>query len=222
MATATAINKPNNQVKITFAPPLPDADEEATRAIILRRLEANPEEFLSEYTRQFGNVLNADSAATLFSEYNSNPAKYRVAVHPAAQWIRDELYRRARERRAAKGKNRVVFTAGGNASGKSTAIEFSGAAQGAHVVFDSTFSNREHAAELIERALSAGKAVSILYVNRPLNDALEGMIGRAEIEGRIVTIEQLIKSQRGAAATVRELWNDFRDDPKIHIYIRHQ
>jgi len=82
------------------------------------QVESNSGYFLSEYTKRFGNVLNADNAATLFDEYNGNPAKYRVAVHPAAQWIRDELFRRALGAHAQAGRNRVVFTAGGNASGK--------------------------------------------------------------------------------------------------------
>ena len=75
--------------------PLPDSDEQATREGTIGQVESDPEHFLAEYTRRFGNVLNADNAATLFDRYNRDPAKYRVAVHPAAQWIRDELFHRA-------------------------------------------------------------------------------------------------------------------------------
>jgi hypothetical protein len=63
-----------------------DAGEQGMRERSLALLNANPEGFLVEYTDRF---LNADNAATLFPEYNRNPAKHRVAVHPAAQWIRD-------------------------------------------------------------------------------------------------------------------------------------
>lgn len=150
-----------------------------------------------------------------FAEYNGNPAKYRVAVHPAAQWIRDELFRRALETRSTKGKNRVVFTAGGNASGKSTAISLDGSASDAQIVFDSTFSNARHARRLVDHALAAGKAITILYVNRPLDDALMGTIERAETEGRVVTIDQSIKTQQGAAETVRGLWKVFEGDPRF-------
>jgi len=79
--------------------PLPDSDEQATRESTIAQVESDPEHFLAEYTRRFGNVLNADNAATLFDRYNRDPAKYRVAVHPAAQWIRDELFHRALGRR---------------------------------------------------------------------------------------------------------------------------
>lgn len=103
----------------------PDSGEAAISQAILSKLESNPSHYLAEYERRFGNVLNADKAATLFAEYNEDPARYRVAVHPAAQWIRDELFRLALGN-SAPDKFRIVFTAGGNAAGKSTAVTFSG------------------------------------------------------------------------------------------------
>ena len=101
-----------------------DLDQERVRRETIRKLDADPERYLTGYTNNFGNVLNADNAATLFDEYNQDPAKYGAAVHPAAAWIRDELFRRALTQAAPEGRNRVVFTAGGNAAGKSTAISF--------------------------------------------------------------------------------------------------
>jgi hypothetical protein len=151
-----------------------DPEELRVREETLRKLRENPEAYLAEYTSKFGNVLNADDAATLFDEYNQDRAKYRVAVHSAATWIRDELFRRALAERAPKGRNRVVFTAGGNAAGKSTAIAFTRDGSGAQVVFDSTFSNPEHARRLVDQALAAKKRVTVLYVNRPLEDGSTG------------------------------------------------
>jgi hypothetical protein len=208
-------------VKIGHVKPLSDAAEHAVRTAVVSQVEANPDHYLSEYTRQFGHILNADSAATLFPEYNENPAKYRVAVHPAAQWIRDELFRRILVAPAAIEKNRVVFTAGGNAAGKSTAVAFTRAAEWAHAILDSTFSNAEHARRLIADALRSGKAISILYVNRPLADALNAMIERAGTQGRVVTIDQLINSQRAAAETVRGLWKEFAPDPRFSFHFLH-
>ena len=200
-------------MKIPRARPLADTDEEAVRATIISKLESDPERYLGDYARRFGNVLNADDAATLFSEYGENPAKYRVAVHPAAQWIRDELFRRALNT-SGSDQFRVVFTAGGNAAGKSTAVAFSGTdSDSAAAVLDSTFSNYEHARVLVDQAASAGKRVTVLYVNRPLDDALMSMLDRAGTEGRVVTLNQLIESQRGAAGTVRKLWGTLGGRP---------
>jgi hypothetical protein len=101
-----------------------DADEVRCQKETLRKLHSEPERYLAEYTLRFRNVLNADDAATLFDEYNQEPAKYRVAVHPAATWIRDELFRRALRQKVEDAfKNRVTFTAGGNAAGKSTPFQ---------------------------------------------------------------------------------------------------
>jgi hypothetical protein len=147
-----------------------DADEQRTREAILEHLAADPERYLREYAEGFGNVLNADNAATLFDEYNVDRAKYRDAVHPAAQWIRDELFRRAIAEEAPEGMNRIVFTAGSNAAGKSTAIAFSGAGEAAQAVFDSTFANVDYAQGRIDDALSSGKRVSIYYVRQHRSD----------------------------------------------------
>lgn len=71
---------------------LADADAQRVRATVLNKLAADSARYLSEYSERFENVLNADDAATLFGEYNADRARYRVAVHPAATWIRDELF----------------------------------------------------------------------------------------------------------------------------------
>jgi hypothetical protein len=194
-----------------------DPDELRVCEETLRKLRANPEPYLAEYTSEFAYVLNADDAATLFDEYNQDPATYRVAVHPAATWIRDELFRRALTERAPEGRNRVVFTARGNAAGKSTAMSFTEEGSRAQVVFDSTFSNPEHAGRLVERALAADKRITVLYVDRPLEDAFRGMLERAGREGRVVTIRQLIGSHQGAAETMRDLWRNFSKDTRFNF-----
>lgn len=82
-------------------------------------------------------------------------------------------------------------------------------------MLDSTFSNAEHASRLLGEALEAGKAVTVYYLNRPLGEALMGMIDRAGTDGRVVTIDQLINSQRGAAETVGKLNGRYRSDPGV-------
>ncbi len=75
------------------------SEDQVCRAV-LSRLYERREHYLAEYKARFGNVLNADDAAELFEEYAASlrhRTLYRVAVHPAAQWIRDELFRRELE-----------------------------------------------------------------------------------------------------------------------------
>lgn len=187
------------------------------RETVFASLATDPDAYLARYRERFGNILNADSAATLFEEHNHDPARYRAAVHPAAVWIRDELFRRALRERVAPGRNRVAFTAGANAAGKTTAISFSRAAEISQVVLDSTFSNAGHAGRLVDQTLAAGKRLTILYLRRPLREALEGMLERAETEGRLVSIRQLLESGRGAAETVRGLWRQYGKDPRLQF-----
>ena len=48
---------------------------------MLNELAADSERYLAQYAERFGNVLNADDAATLFDEYNQDRARYRLAMH---------------------------------------------------------------------------------------------------------------------------------------------
>jgi hypothetical protein len=116
-----------------------------------------------------------------------------------------------------KGKNRVVFTAGGNAAGKSTALSLTKERSRAQAVFDSTFSNPEHAGRLVDQVLAADKRVTILYIHRPLENAFHGMLDRASQQGRVVTIVQLINSHQGAIQSVRRLWAKYHDDPRVEF-----
>jgi hypothetical protein len=166
-------------MKIEKGSPLPDPDKHSVRDSVVSKVEADPEPYLSAYSKRFGNVLNADNAVMLFTEYNDNREKYREAVHPAAQWIRDELFHRALAEPDKKGNDRVVFTAGGNAAGKSTAVAVAGVSDDAQIILDSTLSNPGHAKRLVQLALAAGRAVTIVHVDRPLDEALAAMLDRA-------------------------------------------
>ena len=188
-----------------------------TKESFLKTLHDDPEGHYAEYTRRFGNVLNADNAATLFDEYNADPAVNRVPVHTAASEVRDALFERKLAEPAPEGKDAVVFTAGGNAAGKSTIAELSKAGDASHVVLDSTFSNAGHARNLVDKALGASKPVLIQYVMRPVDEAFRGMLERANTEGRVVSIRQMLSSERGAWSTVRDLQQEFADDPRVQF-----
>jgi hypothetical protein len=181
---------------------LTDADAQSVRTSVFEKLAADSARYLSEYSERFENVLNADDAATLFGEYNADRARYRVAVHPAATWVRDELFRRALAAPPAEDTDRVVFTAGSNAAGKSSAIAYSQARQWAHVVLDSTFSDPAHARRLVDTVIAARWPITVLYIGRPLEEAFLSMLDRSRQEGRVVGIGQMIHSHRGAAETV--------------------
>jgi hypothetical protein len=139
-----------NYVPHAFAPDNTAMDPQTVEKRFLDSLRADPKSYLDEYERRVGSILNADSAATVSPEYASSPSNYRVAVQPAGAEIRDRLFQKMLAENAPQGKNFVVFTAGGNAAGKSRMAVNSGSATAAHVIFDSTLSNVNHARRLVE------------------------------------------------------------------------
>jgi len=187
------------------------SDAADVRTNALRRTRDDPEGVLAEYTRRFGNVLNTDNAAELFSEYAASlesRARFRPTVHPAARWIRDQLFARPL---ADPKVHEVVFTAGGNGVGKSTA------GLTGDVVRDSTLSNPEHSEELAQAELDAGKIVYVVYTYRPIEQAPEGALDRARVEGRTVSIGTLIATHDGAAQTMRRLIDKYNGNPRIRF-----
>jgi UDP-N-acetylmuramoylalanine--D-glutamate ligase len=192
-------------------PPFPGPNAAQVRANALRLVQEDPAGLLQEYTRRFGKVLNADNAAELFPEYAASlasRARFRPAVHPAAQWVRDELFARALQ---DPNVHEVVLTAGGNGVGKST-----GGLTG-DVVMDSTLSNPEHSERLLRAALDAGKSVQIVYTFRPIEQAFEGVLGRALVEGRTVSVGTLIGTHEGAAQTIRSLAGKYAGHPDVRF-----
>lgn len=181
------------------------------RAAALQALHADPEKFLAEYTRRFGNVLNADSAAELFPEYAASlesRARFRVAVHPAAQWVRDELFARALADPLVK---EVVFTAGGNGAGKTSTGVLG------DVIYDSTLNNLEHATKIINQVLAVGKQIQVFYVFRPISAAFRGVLERAANQGRTVAVDTIIKTHTEAAKTAAALHDAYEDDARIAV-----
>ncbi len=189
-----------------------DLSAAEVRASALRRTQEDPAGLLKEYSRRFGSVLNADNAAELFPEYaasRASRARFRPAVHPAAQWVRDELFARAL---ADPAVHEVVFTAGGNGAGKSA-----GGLNG-DVVMDTTLSNPEHSESLLQAALGAGKRVQVVYTYRPIQQAFEGVLHRARLEGRTVSVGTMIGTHEGAAQTVRSLAEKYAGNPNVRFW----
>ncbi len=179
------------------------------RTSALAALEKDREGYLVEYSKRFGNVLNADNAAELFPEYAASlesRVRYRVAVHPAAQWIRDVLFERALADPLVK---EFIFTAGGNGAGKTSGIPRG------DIVYDSTLNNADHAQRCIEGCLMAGKSVVVAYTYRPIREAFLGVLDRATSEGRTVAVDTVIRTHTESARTSALLVKVFHDVAQV-------
>jgi hypothetical protein len=199
------------QSQAVASTPASSEDLSAARDRALQQVAERPEELLTAYTQRFGNVLNADNAAELFPDYAASPdsrTQFRAAVHPAAQRIRDELFRRSL---AKPDVREVVFTSGGTGAGKSAA-NLPG-----DVVMDSTLSNPEHSRGEIQSALDAGKQVQIVYIYRPIDEAMNAALDRAKENGRTVPIDVMLKTHEGAAKSIASLYDRHSSDPRVRF-----
>jgi hypothetical protein len=136
---------------------------------------------VDRYRAEFGDEFNPDNAAELFADYSASPqhrARNRMAVAATGGWVVDEAFR---QRLKEPDRKPVLFTAGGTASGKSTAI--ASVAKVGAIVFDSTFSNYATSQRRLQEALDAGRQVRVAYVYQDPLKAWDLAKLRAENEG---------------------------------------
>lgn len=136
-----------------------------------------------------GKIIDSDVVKTLYPSYNSsieNANKYfPVTVRPSAIFCEWLYYARLAE--IAKLENpQVIFLAGGGAVGKSTVIENLNLDlfEKANLIVDGTRRDLENSCKNIQAALLCDIKVIIIYVFRPIELALDGMIERAINTGR--------------------------------------
>lgn len=195
----------------------------AVQARAIEALQADPDGFKRRYLERFGRVLNADNASELFDEYAASDetrATQGVAVRAAAGALIDSLYQDLLAMPVEEGREPiVVFTAGGNAAGKSTAIPNEPSAD---IVFDSTFSSYEPSKVNVDRAFASGRDIRIRYTYRDPMAALQSSLDRAlgEAHGRTVTVRGLAATHIGSRDSVLRVADAFRGDPRVQVVVR--
>lgn len=213
------------------------AEQRAVEARFAAYLEANTDQAIVRYLEKFGNEINADNARELSSDYApggidaEDPAtiaartRWGEAVHEPASALVKEIYRRALAKDTPANRRRqVIFTAGGAGVGKTTSIRtiagLSSAVAAAEIVYDTTLATFESAVARINRALVAGRMVSIVCVYRdPIDSLVDGVLPRAQVMGRIVTLEALLDTHLGSVNTMLKLAGAYQDDPRVAIAV---
>jgi len=187
--------------KRTFADPEKQRVHDVARAT----LASGPQAFVDRYRQEFGSVFNADNAAELFHDYRQSDesrALHHATIHDAARWVRDEAFRQALANPETK---RVVFTAGGSAAGKSTAI--AGVEGDGTIIYDTTLSQFGGSRHAIDRALAAGKEGGVIYLDRDPVEAFRANLDRAVTtgRGRTTSVSSMARTHAGAAETIGKL-----------------
>jgi hypothetical protein len=195
-------------------------EERAAGAAFADRIGQDVEGAKAEYRRRFGNHISADNARELdpaWMRSKEDRQRLSAAVAPAAGKLAKMIYD---EDVARLPPGNVVLLAGGQASGKTTAVQGTPYIKNADVVYDNTFSNRERARDSIEKALAGGHQVSVVYVHKPLDAAVRGAIDRAASEnGRVEPAPHVAALHQAAQRTFLEAAKEFGKRPGVDFVV---
>ena len=195
--------------------PYPDLSDEERRAEyeFAAMLAGNPATTAAQYDAKFGIILDRNSAqelSPLYNESRESRQKWSVAtLEPAGAFIEWLFYQKIK---SLPPESLIVFNAGGQGSGKTTATAGLSSADGAAVIMDGTLQNPERSMTHIESALQHGHFVNVRYVFCPWKKALENVVRRACTEGgRIVPLRRSAKGHFQAPRTFLNACERFGD-----------
>ncbi len=171
-------------------------------------------------------TISADDMRELFPQYAATAATrstHSVSVHEAVTAMAQELYERALAIDDPRGNNAVLFTAGGVASGKTTAVRTIDAvqweAESAQIIYDSTLRRYTSAKRRVSQALAAEKSVIIVYVFTPIERSAKWLVNRAVKTGRVVPADVAARSHWQSQQTFLQLLEEFEKDPAVSFLL---
>ena len=187
---------------------------------------ADPEAAIAQYRQlpdsKGGKVLNTDFFRELSPDYR-NDRNLSQNVHDTSTALNQLMYQRAlRDTMGQDGQ--WVFTGGGAASGKTAGLP-DDMIDSYDLVVDGTLANFEKSSAQIDQALDSGKAVTIIYVDRPPEKALPLLLGRANKmenelgSGRTVPLDIFLGAHRDARESIKKIENKYKNDDRVAIQI---
>jgi cobalamin-dependent methionine synthase I len=195
--------------------PYPDLSDEERRAEyeFAAMLAGNLATTAAQYEAKFGIILDRNSAqelSPLYNESRESRQKWSVAtLEPAGAFIEWLYFQKIK---SLAPESLIVFNAGGQGSGKTTATAGLSSADGAALIMDGTLQNLERSMAHIECALQQGHFVNVRYVFCPWKKALENVVRRACTEGgRIVPLRRSAKGHFQAPRTFLNACERFAD-----------
>jgi hypothetical protein len=187
---------------------------------------ADPEAAIAQYRQlpdsKGGKVLNTDFFRELSPDYR-NDRNLSQNVHDTSTALNQLMYQRAlRDTMGQDGQ--WVFTGGGAASGKTAGLP-DDMIDSYDLVVDGTLANFQKSSAQIDQALDSGKAVTIIYVDRPPEKALPLLLGRANKmekelgSGRTVPLDVFLGAHRDARESIKKIENKYKNDDRVAIQI---
>ncbi|MBE7494304.1 MAG: methionine synthase [Verrucomicrobiaceae bacterium] len=174
-------------------------------------LAADLEAAATEYKRRFANVLDRNNVQELSPDYaatRESRQKWSVAtLEPAGAFV-DWMFEKIVS--AAKPGDVVLFNAGGQGSGKTTATDGLPPRERVILIMDGTLQNHTRSREHFERAFACGCAIDVRYIYAPWPLAVRNMLRRAiEGTGRVVPLKRAANGHFQAPVTTLRLVEEF-------------
>jgi cobalamin-dependent methionine synthase I/methionine synthase I (cobalamin-dependent) len=176
-------------------------------------LAADLEAAATEYKRRFGIILDRNSVQELSPDYAATRESRQLwsvaTLEPAGalvDWMFDSIVA------SAKPGEAVIFNAGGQGSGKTTATRTLPKREQVIAIMDGTLQNAERSREHLAKCFAAGLWVDIRFIYCPWRQALVNMVKRAVKDaggGRIVPVSRSAGGHHKAARTVLSLSAEF-------------
>lgn len=183
-------------------------------------LENDTVGYLARYEAANGNYLGADNAKELFPLYSATERTRRrfvEAVHYASGALVKEIWLHKLAQPPKSFNEYVLFTAGGPGAGKTAAIECQPACRAlvarAYIVHDTMLAELERGRAKIDQVLDSQRFAVVLYVYRPVESAMVGVIDRARQTGRIVTLADVARKHYESQETFIALAEAYRSTP---------
>lgn len=159
-----------------------------------------------------GRIVSVDLARFLSPAFRTWDGRLRHTLstaNPAGAYAHDRL---RRELARPRGRKRLLVTAGGAGSGKTST--FAPLAGSADLVFDNQLRSLDRAAQIVDIALERGWTVEIAYVHRPFIDVVRAVIERSRRTGRWNSLAELPRSHIEAQHTVLRLRRRFKPEQR--------
>ena len=184
-------------------------------------LGADLEAAAAEYQKRFANVLDRNNVQELSPDYaatRESRQKWSVAtLEPAGAFV-DWMF--AKVLRMAQTKDTIIFNAGGQGSGKTTATSDIKVTGNAILVMDGTLQNHSRSVEHFRAALAAGCSIELRFVYCQWLDAVRNMAKRAaKGAGRVVPLKRAAKGHFEAARTTLKLCGEFAERPELDVFV---
>jgi cobalamin-dependent methionine synthase I len=196
--------------------PYPDLSDEERRVEYeyAAMLAGNLATTAAQYEAKFGIILDPNSAqelSPLYNESRESRQKWSIAtLEPAGAFIEWLFHQKIQQLPA---ESLIVFNAGGQGSGKTTATEGL-TSDDAALIMDGTLQNPTRSLAHIDAAISSGHLVNVRYVFCPWQKAVENMIRRACVEGGlIVPLRRSAKGHFQAPRTFLDVCAQYQDHP---------